>query len=64
MFQNFVEYNIDYTEPFTENQGWTPIDNWSYLGATNLEPIANYGGGPGRTAFCACPHSATAARMP
>ena len=47
VFQNFVEYNIDYTKPFTENQGWTPIDNWSYLGTKDLQPLSLFGGATG-----------------
>ena len=34
--KSFVEYQINYSEPFTENLGWTPVDNWTYLGNTNL----------------------------
>ena len=30
-------------KPFTENQGWTPVNNWSYLNGVDLEPIASYG---------------------
>ena len=49
MDNSFVEYAIDYTKPFTENQGWTPIDDWTYLGLTNLETFAAASGvsGPG-----------------
>ena len=36
VFQNFVEYQIDYNDPFTENQGWTPVDNWSYLSGIDV----------------------------
>ena len=43
VFQNFVEYQINYSDAFTENQGWTPVNNWSYLNGVDLEPIANYG---------------------
>ena len=35
--QAFVEYSINYSAPFTENQGWTAIDNWTYLGLRNLD---------------------------
>ena len=43
-FQNFTEYQIDYTKVFTQNQGWTPVRNWSYLGNKNLFPQSSYGG--------------------
>jgi len=49
--QNFVEYRIDYSKPFTQNQGWTPVKNWSYLGTKNLHPASNYGGYAGLAAF-------------
>ncbi len=44
VFQNFVEYQIDYSKAFTQNQGWTPVRNWNYLGTKNLLPTASYGG--------------------
>ena len=47
VFQNFVEYQIDYSKPYTQNQGWTPLKNWSYLGTKNLLPFSNYGGSQG-----------------
>ena len=44
VFQGFVEYKIDYTKAFTQNQGWTPIDNYSYLGTKDLVPFNDFGG--------------------
>jgi len=47
VFQNFVEYKIDYSKPYTQNQGWTPVKNWNYLGTKNLLPVSQYGGSDG-----------------
>jgi autotransporter-associated beta strand protein len=49
MDNSFIEYSINYSEPFTEDEGWTPIDDWTYLGNTNLETFAAANGvsGPG-----------------
>ena len=38
VFQNFVEYQINYSDAFTENQGWTPVNNWSYLNGVDFDP--------------------------
>ena len=40
MDNSFVEYSINYSEPFAEDEGWTPIDDWTYLGLTNLTTFA------------------------
>ena len=49
---SLVEYQINYSEPFTEGLGWTPVDNWTYLGLTNL--MTNMTGGE-RHHRTACP---------
>ncbi|MEI8196393.1 MAG: Ig-like domain repeat protein, partial [Phycisphaerae bacterium] len=30
------EYLIDYTKPYVENQGWTPVKNWGYINGQNI----------------------------
>ena len=47
VFQNFVEYQINYSDPYTENQGWTPVNNWSYLGTQDLSLVGGYGSADG-----------------
>ncbi|MEI8197427.1 MAG: hypothetical protein WCI73_16140, partial [Phycisphaerae bacterium] len=33
---SLIEFAIDYSKPYTENQGWTAAKNWTYLNGKNI----------------------------